>query len=506
MDFFKKPPKNEQSPDTGFFHLDKIFELGKDTLIYGVANASQGFVGLFLLPLYTRTFTPYEYGVIEVITIITALLTLISGLQIESGVSRYYYERDSNPEQVRLVSTGLFLRLLLILPLLLVLLPNAGSISFLFTGTESYSPALCIAFITVPFSLLFTYFLLLLRLQKRPRTYAIIATGNFLFMAVSNIFLILVIGAGITGIFISFLVSYGIFSLCALWFVQDAVRRVFSSEEMRNILFYSIPVIPAVIASYFKGNLDKFLLIPLLGLAGLGLYSIGIRISSVLLLAVSAFNLAWTPFAMSLIRQKDHQQIYANILLVFAFGMIFLSMVIALFSKEIIHIMTPPGYWHASAIAPILLLAAAINGMFTIVGIGLNVVKKTYLITVAFLAGLACGILMLFLLVPQYGILGAGIAAFLSSVTGIFVEYRLAQKYYFIKYDVSKIALFVVTNAFLVLLLYLADGWDITGFTLGVKIVGLTVFSAILVLIFGRADFLHGTAYMWNRVAGMVRK
>lgn len=55
----KNPP--DEIPESASV-FEKLFQLGKDTIIYGLTNFSYGLVGLFLLPIYTRVFSLLTMG------------------------------------------------------------------------------------------------------------------------------------------------------------------------------------------------------------------------------------------------------------------------------------------------------------------------------------------------------------------------------------------------------------------------------------------------------------
>ena len=418
--------------------LERLIELAKDSLVYGLTHAAAGFVGLLLLPIYTRVFSPAEYGIIELVLITTQVLVLISGLQTESGVARYYYEKKEE-ERKNLVSTGVLLRLIFSIPIFLILLPWTEEISQVFFGSAIYGNALFISFLTIPLNVLFGYFLLILRLQRASWKYGILAVGNFALMATLNIYFVVYLKVGIEGVFGGFLIAYLLFSFVAFLFLRKSFVLSFSRPFAKDILVYSIPIVPAVLVSWLRMYIDRFLLLAIVGLAGVGIFSAGIRVSSIVLLITSAFTLAWVPFSMSMIGHENHRVIYSKVLTYYTALLSSAGMLLTVFSYEVVRFLVPQSYWEAHTLIGFLTLGIVLNGVFSIVGIGLNIVKKTYLLTFAFLAGVASGVIVLLLLVPIIGIIGAAIAASISSATALRVEFYLSQKNYYINYELKKV-------------------------------------------------------------------
>jgi O-antigen/teichoic acid export membrane protein len=489
-------PPDEITESASVF--EKIFQLGKDTIIYGLTNISYGLVGLFLLPIYTRVFSPLEYGIIEVGITLSAVISIICGLQIESGVARYYYEKTFE-NRITLVSTGFFSRMLFVLPLLLILLPFNNMISLILLGSTEYGPIISVALITIPFSNLYSYLLLILRLHRSARAYAIISLGNFLSMAIFNIYLITILKIGIIGVFIGPLISYILFTVLAIIITKKYIKICFSPVYLREILLYSIPVIPVVIASFSRSNIDRFLMIPFIGLVGVGIFSIGVKISSILLLLSASFSLAWVPFSMSIINHKNNKEVYSHILTLFTFISSCVALMLMAFSQELLYFMVPDTYWDALNVIPFLLLSVIFTGMFSIVGIGLNIVKKTYLNTYSYLFGLFFGVIIIMALCPLIGILGAAIAASVSSFASLLLEYYFSQKEYFIRYDIKKISAILSVYLLAVPIVILINSFDSSYYNVVSKVCITVILMFLMARVLGKRDICTGIKQIMNR-------
>src|SRR5690242_16849799 len=85
--------------------------LGKSFLIYGLASGLSKSLTILLVPIYTKLFTTTEYAVIDLITSLFFLIAVIALLQLESALSRYYYEVDSKALKFYIGSTLVFVTL-----------------------------------------------------------------------------------------------------------------------------------------------------------------------------------------------------------------------------------------------------------------------------------------------------------------------------------------------------------------------------------------------------------
>ena len=72
--------------------MSRLKQLGKDSVIYGIGGILAKAVSFLLLPVYTRIFSPDEYGTIEMLTVICSFLSSILVLGMDSAQSMYFFK------------------------------------------------------------------------------------------------------------------------------------------------------------------------------------------------------------------------------------------------------------------------------------------------------------------------------------------------------------------------------------------------------------------------------
>lgn len=453
--------------------FERIIELGKDSLVYGATSAASGLIGLILLPVYTKKFLASEYGALEVLLALAQIFVLIIGLQIESGVARFYYEkRDFHPDV--LSSTGFIIRAFfsLVFTIFIIFIFN-GTYSFIsfFPENRICKNDIVISLAAIPLMALFSYILVLLRLQNQPSKYAALSLFNLSLMAILNMLFILKLDFGINGVFLGILLSYSLSTIIALYIVRDRLLRGFSIILAKDILLYSIPIIPTVVINWARIYSDRFLLVPIVGLDEIGIYSLGIRISSVVLLFVSSFTLAWLPFSMSLINDENNKEIYSTVLTYYTAILIFIALLVDTFSYELIHYLIPEIYWGAEQLIGILSISTVFIGITSIVAIGCNIAKKTYLLTISFLIGFIIGSICLLVFTPIVGIIGAAIANLVSALVSAILAYYLSQKEYNINYNLRSICFILSISIVVIFLNKQLDGITIDFLRYALKLI-----------------------------------
>ena len=67
-------------------------QLGKDSVIYGIGGIIAKGIGFFLLPVYTRIFSPAEYGTIEMLMVLNQFLGALLVMGMDAAQSFYFFE------------------------------------------------------------------------------------------------------------------------------------------------------------------------------------------------------------------------------------------------------------------------------------------------------------------------------------------------------------------------------------------------------------------------------
>ena len=85
--------------------LRYLRQLGQESLVYGLAGVVSKFIGFFLVPIYTRIFSPADYGVMGLITTTMAAVSIFVVLGLDSAAGRWYYDSDEIEDRKRTIAT-----------------------------------------------------------------------------------------------------------------------------------------------------------------------------------------------------------------------------------------------------------------------------------------------------------------------------------------------------------------------------------------------------------------
>ena len=79
----------------------QIKRLGSETLIYGISGTLSRLITIFLVPFYARAFPPSEYGYINIVNAMIALLSSFIVLGLDSASARWYYDTEDRDRRQR---------------------------------------------------------------------------------------------------------------------------------------------------------------------------------------------------------------------------------------------------------------------------------------------------------------------------------------------------------------------------------------------------------------------
>src|SRR5437764_6229078 len=84
----------------------QIKRLASQSLIYGLGGLISRVLSVLLLPLYTSYLTGRDYGRVETLTALTAVLVAVLRLGITTAFFRYYFDFEDAAGRLRVVRTS----------------------------------------------------------------------------------------------------------------------------------------------------------------------------------------------------------------------------------------------------------------------------------------------------------------------------------------------------------------------------------------------------------------
>jgi O-antigen/teichoic acid export membrane protein len=136
----------------------------------------------------------------------------------------------------------------------------------------------------------------------------------------------------------------------------------------------------------------------------------------------------------------------------------------SVFIKEGIKIISSPEYLMAYSIVPILCLAQYFSMLMYFVQFGILIRKQTKYIAYSTIIAVVSSVGLNFLLVPRFGMYGAGAAMLIAFFVRFFVVYKWSQGLYPVPYSWGRLVALV---AFSAVLLIISNAIAVDGLVLG---------------------------------------
>jgi O-antigen/teichoic acid export membrane protein len=172
------------------------------------------------------------------------------------------------------------------------------------------------------------------------------------------------------------------------------------------LLRYGVPLVPATVLGWVVFAVDRTLLVSFRDLEEAGYYGLASRVTAPLLLAVSAFGVAWAPLIMSQARAR-HPELRARTLTAVLAGMAAGFLVLVLFADPLVRLLGGVDYAPASRAVPGLALGWLGWGAATVLLTEFAVTKRTLAISAISGFGAAANVVLNVILIPPFGFTGA---------------------------------------------------------------------------------------------------
>lgn len=379
----------------------------RHSTIYAIGNVINRVAAFLLLPLYTRYLTPNEFGTLEIFYVTSATLQAFLGMMIAHAALRFYFEYNDEIEKKQVISTALIGSFIFTLPIVMILSIYSGSFSNLLFKSVEYAFLFKLVFMIIFLELSKEIALAYLRAKERSFLFISVSIFQLLAQIGLNVYTVVYLKKGIYGILLGNLISIFITWVILVSITTGYCGINFHLPKLKAMLKYSYPFMLATVGAMVINSSDRFFLKAYSTLGIIGLYGLGFRFGMVIkTLLIEPFNTSFGPFRFSIMKNYDAKEIYSRSLSYFLFIIVFLSLGISIFSKDVLVIMSAPSFWGAYKVVPLITLSIILGGIIYIFQTGIFLIKKTkYIFYITSLTAILILILN-WLFIPKFHMFG----------------------------------------------------------------------------------------------------
>lgn len=414
----------------------ELKRLASGSVVYGIGGILQRFIGLLLLPFFTRALTPEDYGVIALIGLLTVALTGVFNLGTTNSMGVLYYAQRDKGKRPTIIWTNATLVLLNSLFMTTILFAAAPAVSRLMFEDEAHAGLLRLSILGLALTTLSEPFLAYLRMEEKAKRYVTLTLlGTGLAVALS-VFFVFGLRLGVTGMILAGPVAQGILLVLALLLIGRHLPFAINTKLFAPLARVGFPSIFGLFAFLLIDYVDRQMLQRMAGIDELGIYSVGYSFGMVLLVVVGAFGTAWPPFFMSFMdRRAESTIVFGKVFkyYVLVFGM--LSVMFFAAAKPIALLFVAPAFHDAYVVIGMVAAGYALKGCYQILLPGLYFERKLYLQSGIEWLGAIVNILLNLLLIPRFGIVGAAAATLISYLSLVVAAWVVGRRYLTVQYD-----------------------------------------------------------------------
>jgi O-antigen/teichoic acid export membrane protein len=388
--------------------------LGRHSAVYGLGGIVSRVLAVFLLPLYTRFLDTEDLGAVGLIVALSAVLVTILRLGISSAFFRFYFD-SPEPAQRRLVvrtsfwftiasaTLGLAAGVLLAEPIANLLgLDDANLVRAGFVGIWA--------------QMNYEQLTSLFRAEERSTAFVLASLANIAVTIGATILLVVVWEQGALGVIVGNFTGTLAVYLALLAVHREQLGLQFSRPLLREMNRFGIPLVPAALALIAVNFSDRFFLVHLASLDEVGLYEIGVRIASAMVLLLTAFRMAWPAFAYSIEDDAEAKRTYAFVLTYLVVVASWLALALGLLAPWLVRLLTQPEFYEGERVVAPLAFGGMAYAAYIVMAIGVGRAKRTQFNWVITGFAAVVNVALNLILIPPYGIMGAAVATVASYV------------------------------------------------------------------------------------------
>lgn len=445
--------------------MKKYKKLMSNSIIFFMGNFGSRLINFFMVPLYTSILVTSEYGIMDLMITTIGLLIPIITLELGQAILRFSIE-DNSQENLKKIHDTFIIYLLFLIILIPALYPIASYYQFFNEYTFYFVLMLLV-------SLINTLYSSFVRGIGRVKEFAFNGILTTIISVSCNLLFLVKFKWGIDGYLLAYIIANTISSVYLIFIANSKVsikKPVFDAELFKSMTFFSIPLIPNSAIWWLINGSTRYIIIYFMGASANGLFAVANKIPTILSIITSIFSQAWQLSSFEEYESRNEDKFFSTVFSIYSSILFLSSSFILVILHDFMSFFVNNTYYDSWTVVPFLLLGVVYQSFSSFLGTNYTAAKKTKGVFTTTLIGGIISVLTCIILVPIFGIIGAGIAVYMSFFS-IFII-RILDTRKFIILDINKV-IFISANIILLAQIFV-----------------LFVFEGILLYIFNILLFL----------------
>lgn len=200
--------------------------------------------------------------------------------------------------------------------------------------------------------------------------------------------------------------------------------------DLNEALRFGSGLLPHSVLSQIIRQSDRLFILHFVGLAAAGEYAVGWQVASIMLVLLSTFNQAWTPYLFENLAKADELRKQNIVFLSYRIALVFivLFLLVNLVSPLIFSTLISPQYHDAQRFVVWITFGYLFLSFYTLVTDYIFYTKKTYLFSVLTTFNVVINLALNYVCVKIFGAIGVAYAFAMSSVIVMIAAWILANR------------------------------------------------------------------------------
>lgn len=407
-------------------------------------------LAVLTLPLYTRHADPEAYGAAETLLTAVILVSILLRVGVGEAFIRFYFDDEDAERRARIARTATATVAWTTTLASILAVVFAGPLSEVVVGKRDPLLLDCAVVGLWAFTNLEMAYAQL-RVDERARAYILASGANVLMTVSFTTALVVFAGQGARGLLLGNFGASAVVVLGLWWVLRKRFSLRVHVADLRAMLAFGLPTIPADASVYALQVADRFYLYRSYSHEAAGWYAIAIKLATVVFVAVRGFQYAWPPLAYSIEDDEEAGRLYSLVTTYYALATGVVVCGVALLGRWLVALLAEHRYHNAYEALPWLALGWSLYGLYLVFLAIAGRARVTSRNFPAAAVGLAVNVGLLLWLVPGsgagLGISGAGIALCGAYMGMLGVMYLLTRSLFRVGFEWRRLTQLVAVLA-----------------------------------------------------------
>ena len=316
----------------------------KDSFSYSIPSFFSKGISIILIPLYTRYLSPSDYGVFDMFIVFMNIINLTVSFEITQGVARFYIIENNKNEKVKIASTAFWFSMFCYTIFVIFCFIFSDYFSYLILGNKNSVLIFQIGIFYIYINGLLQLVQNQFRWQLMSYKYMINSVLHIFSTSIITVFLLYYFNLGIIGLFLGLLIGSFLPLILGLIHLRDTFKFTFDKIKLIKLLRFTVPLVPASISVWMTSYVDRIMIQYFHSLNEVGIFGIGFRISSAIMILMVGFQTALTPLIYKHYNDKSTPSQIAFLFKFFLLLIFIFCLITTLFLPDILFYLVSPQF------------------------------------------------------------------------------------------------------------------------------------------------------------------